>query len=104
MMNSRFKLTYLWIPCLLLILLHGTGVTGAQPDKQIDRLAAAYRTARTEFERRAVFHEAIDAGVVARGRSVVVVDAVFGTTYARKLPRGSELETGSCTSNLPCYR
>lgn len=38
--------------------------------------------------------DAIDAGVLAVGRSVAVVDAIFGTTYARKLPRGSGLETG----------
>jgi hypothetical protein len=68
---------------------------GAEQGMEIDRLAKAYRAARTEFERRAVCLDAIDAGVVARGRSVAVVDAVFGTTYARHLPPvGGELEWG----------
>jgi hypothetical protein len=94
-MNPRFRLGHVWILCLALSLLYGTSVRGSQPDKQIDRLARAYRAARTEFERRAVCLDAIDAGVVARGRSVAVVDAVFGTTWARKLPpAGGELEWG----------
>jgi len=94
-MNQRFKLGHVWILCLVLSLLYGTSVTGAQPDKEIDRLARAYRAAQTELERRAVCLDAIDAGVVARGRSVAVVDAVFGTTYARKLPpAGGGLEVG----------
>ncbi len=94
MMNQRFKLGHVWILCLVLSLLCSTSVRGTQPDKEIDRLARAYRAARTEFERRAVCLDAIDAGVVARGRSVAVVDAVFGTTYARKLPPAGQLETG----------
>jgi hypothetical protein len=73
--------------CLALSLVCGNNVTGsAQPDEQIGRLAKAYRAARTESERRAVCLDAIDAGIVARGRSVAVVDAVFGTAYAKKLP------------------
>ena len=80
--------------CLVLSFLCGTSVRGAQPDKEIDRLAKAYRAARTEFERRAVCLDAIDAGVIAEGRSVAVVDAIFGTNDAGKLPRGSELEAG----------
>jgi hypothetical protein len=94
MMNPRFRLGHVWILCLVLSFLCGTSVRGAQPDKEIDRLASAYRAARTEFERRAICLDAIDAGVVARGHSVAVVDAIFGTTYVKKLPRGSELETG----------
>jgi hypothetical protein len=93
-MEPRFRLGHVWILCLALSFLCGTSVRGAQPDKEIDRLAKAYRTAQTEFGRRAVCLEAIDGGVIARGRSVTVVDAIFGTTYARKLPRGSELEAG----------
>jgi len=38
--------------------------------------------------------DAIDSGVIADGRSVAVIDAIFGTTYAKKLPRGRELEWG----------
>ena len=95
MMIPRFKLSHVWILCLVLSLLYGISVKGAQPDKEIDRLAGAYRAARTEFERRAVCLDAIDAGIVARGRSVAVVDAVFGTTYAKKLPpAGGGLEAG----------
>jgi len=95
MRTLRFRRGHVWILCLVLSFLYGTNVMGAQPDKQVDRLAAAYRGARTEFERRAVCIDAIDAGIVARGRSVAVVDAVFGTTYARKLPiKGSGLEWG----------
>jgi len=83
------------ILCVVLSLVYGKSVSGAQPDKEIDRLAKAYRAARTEFERRAVCLDAIDTGVVARGRSVAVVDAIFGTTWARKLPpAGGELEWG----------
>jgi hypothetical protein len=38
---------------------------------------------------------AIDVGVIAEGRSVAVVDAIFGTTYAKKLPRvGAGLDAG----------
>jgi hypothetical protein len=62
--------------------------------KEIDRLAKTYRAAPTEVKRRAVCLDAIDGGVIARGRSVAVVDAIFGTTYTRKLPRRSQLETG----------
>jgi hypothetical protein len=48
-----------------------------------------------ESERRAVCLDAIDAGVVARDRPVTVIDAIFGTTYAGKLPpAGGGLETG----------
>jgi hypothetical protein len=95
MTNPRFRIGHVWILCLILSLLYGVSLRGAQPDKEIDRLAKSYRAARTEFERRAVCLEAIDAGVVARGRSVGVVDAVFGTTWARKLPpAGRELEWG----------
>ena|ERR1700675_2698994 len=94
MMTPRFRVGHVWILCLVLGFMHSTSMSGAQPDKEINRLAKAYRAARTEFERRAVCLDAIDTGVVARDRSVAVVDAVFGTTYAGKLPRGSELETG----------
>jgi hypothetical protein len=94
MMNPRFRVGHVWILCLVLSFLCGTSVRGAQPDKEIDRLAKAYRAARTEFERRAVCLDAIDAGVIADRSSVAVVDAIFGTTYARKLPHGRELETG----------
>lgn len=95
MMNPQFRIGHVWILCLGLSLLYGTSMRGAQPDKEIDRLASAYRAAPTEFERRAVCLDAMDAGVVARGRSVAVVDAVFGTTYARKLPpTGSRFPAG----------
>jgi hypothetical protein len=99
MMNPRFRVGHVWILCLVLSLPYGTTVRGTQPDKEIDRLARAYRAARTEFERRAVCLDALDAGVVARSRSVAVVDAVFGTTYARKLPpAGGGLEAGDSTA------
>ena len=94
MMNQRFRPGHVWILCVVLSLPYGANVRGAQPDKEIDRLARSYRAARTEFERRAVCLDAIDAGVVARGRPVAVIDAVFGTTYARKLPPAGGLETG----------
>jgi hypothetical protein len=95
MMNLRFSAGHVSILCLALSLLYSTSVSGRQPDKEINRLAKAYGAARTEFERRAVCLEAIDAGVVARGRSVSDFDALFGTTYAKKLPRaGGELEWG----------
>jgi hypothetical protein len=71
-----------------------TSVGQAQPDKEIDRLAKAYRAAQTESERRAVCLEAIDKGVVARGRSVAIVDAIFGTDYAKQLPHAKELHPG----------
>jgi len=94
-MNPRFRLGRVGVVCLALSLVYGNGVSGAQPDKETGRLAKAYRAARSEFERRAVCFDAIDAGVIARGRSVAVVDAVFGTTYATKLPpAGRGLETG----------
>jgi hypothetical protein len=101
MLDSRLRVGHVWILCLVLSFLYGTSARGAQPDKEIDRLAKAYRRARTEFERRAVCLDAIDAGVVARGRSVAVVDAIFGTTYARELPRGSELESGVVNFHPP---
>ena len=94
MMNLRFTIGHIWILCLVMGSLCGTSVKGAQPDRGVDRLAKAYRAARTEFERRAVCLDAIDAGVIADGSSVAVVDAIFGTTYARRLPRGRELGDG----------
>lgn len=96
MMNLRSGPGHVWILGLVLSFLHGTSVRGQQPDKEIDRLAKAYRAARTEFERRAVCIEAIDAGVIAVGRPVAVVDAIFGTSYAKKRrPPLHELETGT---------
>src|SRR5579864_5793305 len=96
MMNPRLKVCYVWTLCLVLSFLAGTCASGTQKNKEeeIDRLAKAYRAARTEFERRAVCLEAIDAGVIGRGRRVAVVDAIFGTNYAKDLPSGSELEAG----------
>jgi hypothetical protein len=95
MMNSRFRLGYVWTLCFVLIFLNGTSAQRTQPDdKEIDRLAKAYRAAHTEFERRAVCIEAIDAGVIAVGRPVAVVDAIFGTTYAKRLPPPRDLEMG----------
>lgn len=94
MMNPRFKVSHFWILCLVLGFLHVASVRAAQPDKEIDRLAKAYRAAQTEFERRAVCLDAIDKGVIADLRPVAVVDAIFGTAYASKLPRGNELGTG----------
>src|SRR5437868_14524372 len=91
---QKIRVGYIWMICLVLGFRDGTSVMGAKPDKEIARLAKAYRAARTEFERRSVCLDAIDSGVVARVRPVAVVDAIFGTTYAKKLPRGSELETG----------
>src|ERR1700747_2837990 len=91
MMNPRFRVGHVWILCLVLSFLSGTTVRAAQ----VDRFAKAYRAARTEIERRAVCLEAIDAGVIAVGRSVAVVDAIFGTSYAKKRrPPRHELETG----------
>lgn len=96
MMNACFRIGHLGTLCLVLSFLHGTSVSGAQPDKEIDRLAEAYRAARTEFGRRAVCLEGIDAGVIAVGRPVDVVDAIFGTSYAKKRrPPLHELETGT---------
>lgn len=95
MTAPRFSLGHVWMGCLTLALLYGTSVMAAQPDREVDRFAKAYRAARTDSERRAVCLEAIDAGVVARDHSVADVDAIFGTTYATKLPRkGSGLEVG----------
>jgi len=94
MMNPWFRLGHLCFVCLLLGLFYGAGMREAKPTEQIDRLAKTYRVARTEFERRAVCLDAIDAGVIARGRSVAVVDAVFGTSYVRQLPTGGGLEVG----------
>ena len=94
MMNARFRVGHVWILCIVLGFLCDTSVKGAQPDKEIDRLAKAYRAARTESERRAICLDVIDAGVIARGHSVAVVDAIFGTNYAGKLPPGSELAAG----------
>ena len=68
----------------------------AQQDKEVDRLAKAYRAARTEFERRTVCLDAIDSGLIGDLRPVAVVDAIFGTTYAGKLPLGKEFEDGRC--------
>lgn len=94
MMNPRLRIGYIWIVCLVLGFLLSTSVRGTQSDKKIDRLAKAYRAARTEFERRAVCLDAIDSGVIADDRPVAVVDAIFGTNYAKGLPREKELETG----------
>lgn len=94
MTSPRFRVGYVSILFLVLGFLYGTGLTKAQPDKEIDRLAKAYRAAKTEFERRAVCLDAIDTGVIADRRSVAVVDAIFGTTYTKKLPRRRELEWG----------
>jgi len=95
MMDPRFKVGHVGMLCLVLIFLNGTSARGTQPhDKEIERLAKAYRGAQTEFERRAVCIEAIDAGVIAVGRPLGVVDAIFGTSYAKKRrPPLHELET-----------
>ena len=93
MPNSKSRLTYVGILCVALSVC-GAISWAAQPEKEIDRLAKAYNAASTELERRAVCLDAIDNGVIARGRSIAVVDAVFGTSFARKLPRAGELETG----------
>lgn len=95
-MNLWFRVGHLWILCLAFGFLNGTCVSGSQKNKdgEIERLAKAYRAAPTEFERRAVCLDAIDAGVIGRGSRVAVVDTIFGTHYARELPSGSELEAG----------
>lgn len=95
-MKLRFKLGHIWVLCLVFGLLTGVCAHGAPHNKErkTDQLAKAYRAARTEFERRAVCLDAIDAGVIKRGRGVAVVDAIFGTNYAKKLPSGSEPEGG----------
>lgn len=97
MMSPRFRFGHIGILCFVLIFLNGTSARGTQPnDKEIERFAKAYRAAHTELERRAVCLEAIDAGVIAVGRPVAVVDAIFGTNYARKRrPPLHELETGT---------
>jgi hypothetical protein len=82
-MHPWFRVGHVWVVCLALGLVDGNGVSGAQPDKEIGRLANAYRGVRSEFERRAVCLDAIDAGVIAPGHSVAVVDALFGTTTPR---------------------
>jgi hypothetical protein len=94
MMNLRLNLGYVLVLSIVLGLPLGESIWGAEPDTNVDRLTSAYRAARTDSERRAVCLEAIDAGVIAGGRSVAVVDAVFGTTYSKKLPAGTELEAG----------
>ena len=94
MARQRFSFTYVWIFCVLVSLAHSQRTEGAPPTSEIDRFSKAYRAASTEFDRRTVCLEAIDSGVVARGRPVAVIDAIFGTAYAKKLPRGDELETG----------
>jgi hypothetical protein len=101
MMNLRFEFGHVLVLCLVLSLPLGESIWGAEPDTHIDRLASAYLAARTDSARRAVCLEAIDAGVIARGRSVAVVDAVFGTTYAKKLPAGANLRRASWTSIIP---
>ena len=90
------KISHLWIVSVVFSLLAGAWALGAQQDKEneINRLAKSYRAARTEFDRRAVCLDAIDAGIIARGRPVGVVDRIFGTNYAKDLPPGSELEIG----------
>jgi hypothetical protein len=96
MMNPRCRVGHVLILCLVLSFLCGASVRAAQPDREIDRFAKAYRAAQTEFERRAVCIEAIDAGVIAVGSPVAVVDAIFGTSYVKKRrPRLHELETGT---------
>lgn len=94
MKNPRFRAGHIWMLCLVLGFLYGTSARGAEPDKEIDRFAKAYQAARTEFERRAVCLDAIDAGVIADDSSVAVIDAIFGTTSARNLPRGRALADG----------
>lgn len=94
MMKARFILGHVSMLCLVLGLLHGQSVRPEQPDMKIDRLAKAYRAAQSELDRRAVCLDAVDSGVIARGRSVTVVDTIFGTTWAAKLPSGSELDWG----------
>jgi len=95
MTNPRSRTGHVWILCLVLSFMNGTSARGQQPDKEIDRLAKAYHAARTEFERRAVCLEAIDTGVIAVGRPLAVVDAIFGTSYVKKRrPPLHELETG----------
>ncbi len=94
MRTPQSRPVYVCILCVVLSALNGTRVVAAQSDNEVDRFATAYRTARTEFERRAVCLDAIDAGVVARDRPVGVVDAVFGTRYATKLPKGTDLQWG----------
>jgi hypothetical protein len=73
MMNLRFKLGHVLVLCLVLSMALGESIRGAEPDTHIDRLARAYRAARTDSERRAVCLEAI---------------------YARKLPPSHELDWG----------
>jgi len=45
----------------------------------------------SEFGKECVCLDAIDSGVIARGRPMAVVDAIFGTSYAKKLPLGAHL-------------
>ena len=80
MMKGRFRLGHVWLLCVVLSLLCAESARPEQQGINIDRLARAYREARTDLDRRTVCLEAIDAGLVARGHSVAVVDAVFGTT------------------------
>ena len=101
MMKARFRLGQFWLLCVVVSLLCAESARPEQQDLIIDRLARAYREARTDFDRRTVCLEAIDAGLVARGHSVAVVDAVFGTTYAKRLPPpGGELEWGTVDFHL----
>ena len=96
MMKARFRLGHVWLLCIVLGHLRAESARPEQLDTNIDRLARAYREARTDIDRRTICLEALDGGLVARGRSVTVVDAVFGTAYAKKLPHtGRELEWGT---------
>jgi hypothetical protein len=94
MMKARSRLGLIGLFCIVIGPLLAEGAGLKQQDTNIGRFAREYREARTELQRRAVCLEAIDAGQIARGNSVAIVDAVFGTTCAKKLPTGREPEWG----------
>ena len=69
-MNSLFTVRGCGILFLVLSFLSGASAGGPQQEKEIERLAKTYRAAQTEFERRAVCLDAIDAGIIAQDHSV----------------------------------
>jgi NAD(P)H-hydrate repair Nnr-like enzyme with NAD(P)H-hydrate epimerase domain len=57
-------------------------------DQSIAELKRLYETAPSQRARRTVGLRAIDEGTIKQGRPVAVVDAIFGTHFASRLPVG----------------
>jgi len=79
--------------CLVLSFLCGTSVRGAQPDKEIDRLAKAYRAERTNLSGELLCLDAIDAGV-SRRSFCAVGDAIFARLRQEVATCGAGLHAG----------